>query len=309
MARTVGDGDDAAVTPARRLCDNHGVSCRRLPQFVAAAAVAVTLVVAGCASAPPRLDTLAPVPPTVPGFIEGYLPREALPDSTVLLGPPPAPGSAAMALDEAVYAQTRALRGTSRWALAAADADLHFPLAANVFTCSLDAPVSDEATPNLYRLLLRSLTDALLSVSPTKKEYRRPRPFVVHHDASCTPESERSMQHDGSYPSSHAAVGWAWALILAEVDPVHATDILARGQVYAQSRVVCGVHWLSDTIAARTMAAATVARLHADPLFNAQVAAARKELAALRAQRPPPPPAHDCAAEAAATALLPPLVP
>ncbi len=274
---------------------------------VTALAFAVAGVLAGCASTPSSPDTLAPVPVTIPGFIEGYLPVSELPQSLVLLGPPPAAGSAAMALDEDVYARTRSLRDTPRWTLAAADADLRFPHAANAFTCSLEAPVTEAATPNLYRLLLRSLTDALLSVAPTKKQYRRPRPFVVHHDASCTPASEASMQNDGSYPSSHAAVGWAWALILAEVDPAHATAIVARGQVFAQSRVVCGVHWLSDTIAARTMGAATVARLRADPLFNAQVAAARAELQALRAQHPAP--AHDCAAEAAATALLPPLVP
>ncbi len=33
----------------------------------------------------------------------------------------------------------------------------------------------------------------------------------------CTPEDEEKLRKDGSYPSGHTALGWAWALILTEI--------------------------------------------------------------------------------------------
>jgi acid phosphatase (class A) len=60
------------------------------------------------------------------------------------------------------------------------------------------------------------------------------------------------------------------------------------------------VHWLSDVVEGRAMGAAAVARLHADPAFAADLAAAKTELAAVRAKAAGP--GRDCAAEAAALA-------
>jgi acid phosphatase (class A) len=117
----------------------------------------------------------------------------------------------------------------------------------------------------------------------------------------CATDAEREMlANDGSYPSGHAAVGWAWALILTELAPDRADAILARGREFAQSRVVCNVHWQSDVLEGRAIGAAAVARLHADAAFQADLAAAREELAAVRAKALPP--SRDCAAEASALA-------
>ena len=49
-----------------------------------------------------------------------------------------------------------------------------------------------------------------------------------------------------------------------------------------QSRVICGYHWQSDVDAARIISAAIVARLHADPAFQAQLAKAKKEFSKLQ---------------------------
>ena len=76
--------------------------------------------------------------------------------------------------------------------------------------------------------------------------------------------------------------------------------LLARGYAYGQSRIVCGVHWQSDVEAGRVVGASTVSRLHADPVFAAQMAGARKEIAAARAAGLKSP--LDCAAEAQALA-------
>lgn len=216
------------------------------------------------------------------GYLRGYLDPKALPDSLALLPKPPAGESAALAADLAVYKATRAERGTPRWDIATRDANLKFPQAASAFACTLDLPVSAEQTPHLNMLLRRTLLDAGLSTYAAKDSYKRQRPFITQGDATCTPAEEAALAKDGSYPSGHAAVGWAWALALVEVDPERTNALLERGYAFGQSRVICGVHWQSDVDAGRLMGAAAVARLHADPTFVAQLAAARTEVQAAR---------------------------
>jgi len=256
----------------------------------------------GCASAP-QVAVAIPtaVPELRPGILVGYLPRTALPDSLALLPPPPAPGSAEQAADDAAFQAAAPRRGSARWTLAAADAPLAFPKAARTFSCALNAPIDPLTTPNLYMLLRRSLADAGLATYAAKDHHRRTRPFVAHKAPSCTPSEEHSLAKDGSYPSGHASVGWAWSLILTEMAPERTNELLARGLAFGQSRVICGVHWQSDVTQGRVIGAATVARLHADPVFRAQFDAARQELTVVRAQGLPP--QGDCATEA--TALKP----
>jgi len=88
-----------------------------------------------------------------------------------------------------------------------------------------------------------------------------------------------SESKPNSYPSGHASIGWAWALALAELDPERANAILRRGLDFGMSRVYCGVHYASDVEAGRTIGAATVSRLQSDPVFNAQMVLARREIA------------------------------
>jgi acid phosphatase (class A) len=252
---------------------------------------------AGCASAPPPA---AAVPEVFPGYLAGYLTRDALPDSVALVPPPPAPGSAALALDEDANRKALALRGTPRFAQATEDANLLFPRAAGTFSCALNAPVTEADTPHLYVLLRRVLADAGASTGRAKKQYQRSRPFLVNKEPSCTPAEEAELGEQGSYPSGHSAAGWAWALVLAEVEPDRANEILARGREFGQSRVVCNVHWQADVNEGRILGAATVARLHADPAFRADLEAAAKELAAVRFRGLRP--VRDCRAEAAAFA-------
>lgn len=271
-----------------------------------AIALACLVIIAACASYETPSKPAA-VPEIRPGLLAGYLASNALPNSLALLPPPPAEGSTAFSLDEEIYRETRTLRGTPRWALATEDADLRFPQAAGTFSCALDAPITQEETPHLYVLLRRTLTDAGLSTYSAKNHYKRPRPFAVLKEASCTPDQEKHLRKDGSYPSGHTAIGWAWALILCEVDPAHTDAILARGLAFGQSRVICGVHWESDVIEGRLVGAGAVARLHADPAFRADLEAAKAELAAVHAKGLKP--TRDCKEEAAALALQPPITP
>jgi acid phosphatase (class A) len=165
----------------------------------------------------------------------------------------------------------------------------------------LNAPITEKDTPHLYMLLRRTLTDAGLSTNAAKDHYKRTRPFVVNKEPMCSPEEKAALEKNGSYPSGHNAVGMAWALILTEISPEQTDAILARGQAFGWNRIICNVHWYSDTIQGRYMGADTVARLHADPKFRADLEAAKAELEAVRAKGLKP--TRDCSAEGAAVAL------
>jgi acid phosphatase (class A) len=263
------------------------------------AVLSCVVLAAGCTSAGPS-PKKGTMPDLWPGSVAGYLTTEEAPNSIILVPAPPAEGSAALAADEEANRGGRALRGSPRFAQAAEDANLTFPRAAGAFSCALGAPVTEADTPRLYLLLRRVLSDAGYSTSNAKNRYKRPRPFLVNKEPTCTPAEEADLAKQGSYPSGHSAAGWAWALVLAEVAPDRADAILARGRAFGQSRVVCNVHWQTDVVEGRTMGAATVARLHGDPAFAADLEAVKKELAAVRAKALAP--VRDCKAEADALA-------
>jgi acid phosphatase (class A) len=237
-------------------------------------------------------------PACIPGnWLQGYLSKEVLPDSSALLPPPPAVGSAASALDEEVSKESLALRDTPRWELAKEDAILNFPQAEDTFSCALNAPITEQETPHLFKLLSLIKTDAGYSTNRSKGKYKRLRPFQINNKPICTPgkEERNFLEKNGSYPSGHAAIGWAWALLLTEISPDQTDAILARGFAFGESRIVCNVHWQSDVIAGRLMGASVIARLHADPTFRSDVEAAKSELATVRSKGLKP--TRDCKAE------------
>jgi acid phosphatase (class A) len=236
------------------------------------------------------------LPQLPPGMAPGYLAPDALPDSLSLLPPPPAPGSPGFARDEAMRTSAQALKGTPRWSLAISDADLQLPHAAKTFSCAANIPISKEQTPHLYTLISRSFVDLGLSTYRAKDYYQRVRPFVMHHETTCTPADEAKLAKNGSYPSGHSTLGWGWALILTELVPDNTNAIQARGRDFGESRIICNVHWQSDVDAGRVVAAATVARLHADSGFQADLAAAKDEITGVRASGAKPDAAL-CAAE------------
>ena len=257
------------------------------------------LLLSACATAPVPPSSAAAVPEVQKGsgYLIGYLAPEALPRSEAFLPEAPkavTPGSG----DDLAARAAFAGRGQPRWQQARADAELKFPAAARAFACALGFEPSEAETPHLVMLLRRTMADAGLSTSTAKKRYSRERPFMLMREASCTPEEEAHLSHDGSYPSGHSAIGWAWALVLSEAAPMRREAVLRRGVAFGQSRVACGVHWQSDVDAGRVVGSAAVSALRGNAVFEAQMAQAQKEVAARLAVSPTQP-AH-CAAEAAA---------
>ena len=266
-------------------------------------ALVLALTLAACAATPDDERQSVSIAGFGPGFVAGYLAESDIPSSLTQVPPPPAAGSAALALDHDIAQRSFALYNTPRWTQAIADADLTFPNAASAFSCSLGITVSEADTPRLYRLLRRTLTDLGRSPRAAKVHYDRRRPFVENQHPLCTPQEKNRLARDGSYPSGHNAIGWGWALILAEISPAQTDALLVRGRNFGESRNVCNVHWHSDVMQGRLVGAGMVARLHADPVFRADLVAARAEIDQARRQGLKP--ARDCQAEAAALAIEP----
>jgi Membrane-associated phospholipid phosphatase len=275
------------------------LTVRGRPRGLSTVVLLVLCVASGCVQSPGSSQHARGDAPTMAAKrLPGYLQPHERPDGLALLPAPPAEGSSRFALDVDIHRAMRDLRGTPRWHLAAADADVSFPHAARQFSCALGVAITPADTPSLYVLMQRAMVDAGQSTATTKDRYQRRRPFVVYDETTCVPGDEASLRTAASYPSGHAAAGWAWALIMAEVAPERATQVLRRGYEFGESRVVCGVHWQSDVDTGRTIAAAAVARLHANAEFTAQLDSAKREVAKARAAGKPV--EADCAAEARA---------
>jgi acid phosphatase (class A) len=297
---------DNATPPSQRMVDSM-INNSRLRTFFGAVMVSILIIFlfTGSASSQDARTKLGTVPEFHPelglGALEGYLGPEKLPNSLTLIPPPPTPGSAAFAHDEEVAQNTFALQGTPRFELAASDFELKLPIFINHFSCALNAEITKENAPYLYNLLSRSFSDLALSTYTAKNYYQRKRPFQTNQAPMAFPEMKSALENDPSYPSGHSALGWGTSLILAEIAPDRANELLARGLAYTESRIVANHHWYSDVVWGRFMGAATVARLHADPTFLADLEAAKAEFAALRANGTMP--TGDCEWEAAALSL------
>ncbi|PZR35262.1 phosphatase PAP2 family protein [Caulobacter segnis] len=256
-----------------------------MPRFVLIAAVAL---LAGCA----RFDTspgpVATTPPSA-GWTKppaGYLVGNGGIDATAIIGPPPEPGSPRATAERRQFQETRKLVNTPAWTQAIADADLSGKNGLKSFSCAAGVTLSTEATPTLAHMLLRITDDAARIYQPAKRVYQRPRPPVGNQAPICVPR-ESWIGTDGSYPSGHGLIGWAWASVIAELVPEKASPVLARGKAFGDSRIICGVHFQSDVEAGRYLGSALVTRLHDDPAFMADLAKARAEVAASKASGPP----------------------
>lgn len=75
-----------------------------------------------------------------------------------------------------------------------------------------------------------------------------------------------------------AGLAAAIAVSAGGAAPAKLGKLVEAGGAIGDSRVICGVRYRSDVEAGRKLGAAMVARLHADPQFLNDLAAAKAEL-------------------------------
>lgn len=206
-------------------------------------------------------------------------------NSLYLLPAPPEGGTILFLYDKERYDWGKLQRPTARGAQASADANVEADGVPRAFSGAFGVEISEATTPEVYKLVVGMREDAGdLATREAKNHYMRMRPFAFFDEETCNPAQQAELSTNGSYPSGHTAIGWATALVLAELNPDRQNEILKRGFDMGESRVICGYHFQSDVDAARLVASGVVARLHADPGFQAQLEKAKAEVAKLKKQ-------------------------
>lgn len=271
-------------------------------------AMAASVVLSACTASPAaEQQASAPAPSDAAQISQAMAARfdfrppyfgGPLPGGERLIHPEPVAGDARTQADIAANARGLAMRGTPRWQLAMRDANLGTDWYSDAFSCTAGVSIAASDAPAVANVVRRAGADFARSTSAVKKQFMRERPFMVNGEESCTPEDEKYLRDNGSYPSGHSAIGYGTGLVLAAIFPGKAADLVVRGRGFGNSRWVCNVHWLSDVEEGRAFATATFARLQSDPQFTADLAAAQEEAKTLLT----PPDPENCALEAAALA-------
>jgi acid phosphatase (class A) len=230
-----------------------------------------------------------------PGYSAGYLNEAAIPDMIRVLPAAPVVGTPRDTADRVIFKTTRALQDSPRWKLAQSDNDMSVKGILAAFRCAIGMTVTRENAPHFAALLDRVSEDANVLTGPPKVHYHRNRPFLVDEGPVCVARPDTP-----DFPSGHSTFGWATGLILSEIMPARATEVMTRGRSFGESRVVCGVHNASAVEGGRVVGAALVAALNASEQFRSDLEAVKVELAAL--PRNPP---SNCAAEASLIANTP----
>ncbi len=110
-----------------------------------------------------------------------------------------------------------------------------------------------------------------------KDHFARRRPYEVDPSIpTCVPSKQGGKPR--SYPSGHTTLGFTDAIVLAHLMPAKAQVIFARAQEYGENRVVCGVHFTSDTVASQALATGIVTEMQQSAQYQAEFAAAKAEL-------------------------------
>ena len=210
--------------------------------------------------------------------VNAYFTTKDMPDMMKFLPGPPDSCSVAFANDVARYYWGKEMRkNEERAAEATRDAVYGLATILTEFEEAFGMMITKEDTPEIYKVMLEGTATCDSICTIAKRTYMRRRPFMVFNEPTLTPEDEPSLRKNGSYPSGHTLLGWSAALLMMEINPDRATEILTRGYRYGENRLVVGAHWQSDTDAARLAASAAYAKLHTSEDFLEQMKKAREE--------------------------------
>jgi acid phosphatase (class A) len=192
----------------------------------------------------------------------------------LILSPPPARNSAIAAAELTELHRIEAARTPVQITRAQADdheEDIF------VFKSVLGPGFNAEALPITASLSAHLRKDESAASSPLKNIYRQPRPYQV--DSTLHPVCPLNPE-PASYPGGHSLSGYLLAFTLVQLVPEKRQQIFERADEYVHNRLICGVHYASDTEASRRVAYAIFGSLAASPNFQRDLAAAVKRRAA-----------------------------
>jgi hypothetical protein len=210
----------------------------------------------------------------------GYLAPEARPDLTTVLAPPPEAGSPHDRANAEIFRQTRTLEGSPRWALATHDVTGSMY---DHFAGALGVRLTEDEAPVLTALLHRSGNDRSV-VGDAKTHWATKRPYIGTDLPICETKSDH-LAGNPDYPSGHSAHGMHVAMVLAELAPLRADALYARGREFAESRYICGSHSYSAAEAGILSGTIIYGAEQRSETFRRDMEAARAEVQAALARR------------------------
>jgi acid phosphatase (class A) len=209
-----------------------------------------------------------------PKTLEALNPQEAAP--SLLLPPPPPDGSDRQKSELVELRAIQDHRTDARLEQALWD-DAHEDV--SLFAPVLGLKFDMAALPETAKLIAIVENDQSVVAGEAKKAFHRHRPWTFDPSLVGCPRGDKPDPLT-SYPSGHATLGYSLATVLAGLMPDRSTDIMARASDYAESRLVCGVHFRSDIIASQALGAAVGVMLLHSLSLQPQIEASRRELKA-----------------------------
>src|SRR3984957_18077903 len=210
-------------------------------------------------------------PVAAPARLQGYLTSAQTSEVVRIVPGAPMSGDPRFQTDMAIFHATRSLEGSARWRLARSDDSLSLAGLLYAFRCALGLTLTPDDAPKLTVLLTRANSDAYSAANVIKIRYQPRRPFqVAEGDVCVSPSGKTALERSPDYPSGHTALSWETGLMLSQLVPDKAVDLLARARAFGQSRVVCGVHNLS-AVEAGWMTATAVFAMQMSPLNFAKI--------------------------------------
>ncbi len=188
-----------------------------------------------------------------------------------VLPPPPLAGSTLDKIEMEMVIDANSLKNTARWEQAKSDAGLDGFIA---FSPVLGANFTQANNPEISTIFDMVLKYSFAMSKASKSVYDRKRPFELNDKIQTCPNS---LAGGSSYPSGHAALGWANAQILARIYPQYHDDLMVRGIEYGKSRMVCGVHYPSDIVAGRIVGDVLLQKLYLDAEFTKLLQSAQEK--------------------------------
>lgn len=110
-----------------------------------------------------------------------------------------------------------------------------------------------------------------------KSYFMRNRPYV--NDITIKPcISPKIADRNTSYPSGHAVMGFSMGTVLSQLIPENSAAIMDRANLYAENRLICGLHHRSDIIAGQVLGTLVAVQLLQNNEFQKMMRAANQEL-------------------------------
>ena len=128
--------------------------------------------------------------------------------------------------------------------------------------------------PQLYMLLRHAASDAWRIGDYSQEYWNRTRPWVADSRVQLLVPSIKRP----SYPSGHSTTNHTWAHVLSDLFPEHSDAFFARALAIGEHRVDGGVHFPSDVMAGKKLAAFIYAKMRTSPQYQQELATARTEL-------------------------------